>query len=117
MRPRPDEVPVVNARLLLEPLAGGDPQPIQAGKRVVQRGELGAHLLPQLCGERRGVQRLVQLVVMLDPVGLEVGWKVFVGVAPLVRADDPDLLAAQPLAQRLEDARLIDVADDPGAPS
>ena len=53
---------------------------------------------------------------MLDAVGLEVGWEVLVGVAPFVRADDPDLLAAQPLAQRLKDARLVHAADDPGRP-
>jgi hypothetical protein len=54
---------------------------------------------------------------MLGASDLEVGREVLVGVSPLVRADDPDLLAAQPLAQRLEDAGLIDVADDPGAPA
>ena len=63
---------------LIAPLLSvGDPQPVQLGERVVQRGELGAHLLLQLCSERRGVQRLVELVVMLDPVGLEVVREVF----------------------------------------
>jgi hypothetical protein len=59
----------------------------------------------------------VQLVVVLDAVDLKIGREVFVGVAPFVRAEDPDLLAAKPLTQRLKDARLIDVADDPGAPA
>jgi hypothetical protein len=98
-------------------LAVGDPQPVQAGQRVVQGGELGAHLLPQPGGERGGVQRLVELLVVLGAVDLEVAGEILVGVAPLLRAEDPDLLAAQPLAQRLKDARLIDVADDPGAPT
>lgn len=52
---------------------------------------------------------------MRGPVDLKIGREVLVGVAPFVRANDPDLLAAEPLAQRLEDARLIDAADDPGA--
>ena len=98
-------------------LAVGDPQPVQLGERVVERGELGAHLLPQLGGERGGVQRLVQLLVVLGAVDLEVGREVFVGVSPLVRANNPDLRAAQPLAQRLKDARLVHAADDPGAPA
>jgi len=50
-------------------------------------------------------------------VDLEVGGEVLVGVSPFVRADDPDLLTAQPLTQRLEDARLIDAAHDAGAPA
>jgi hypothetical protein len=44
-------------------------------------------------------------------VGLEVVREVLVGVAPLVGADDPDLLAAQLLAQRLEGADLVHAAD------
>ena len=87
----------------------------RSGQRVVQRGELGAHLLAQPGGERLGVQGLAQLVVVLGAVDLEVGREVFVGVSPFVRADDPDLLAAQPLAQRLEDARFVDAAHDAGA--
>lgn len=47
---------------------------------------------------------------MLGAVDLEVGREVLVGVSPLVRADDRDLLAAQPLTQRLKDARLVDAA-------
>ncbi len=49
---------------------------------------------------------------MLGAVDLEVGREVLVGVSPFVRSDDPDLLAAQPLAQRLKDARLVDAAHD-----
>jgi hypothetical protein len=51
---------------------------------------------------------------LLGASGLEIGWEVLVGVSPFVRADDPDLFAAQPLAERLEDARFVDVADHPG---
>jgi hypothetical protein len=68
-------------------------------QRVVQGGKLGAHLRPQLGGERGGVQRLVELVVVLVAVDLKVAREVLVGVSPLVRADDPDLLAAQSLAR------------------
>jgi hypothetical protein len=48
-------------------------------------------------------------------VRLEVVREVLVGVAPLVGADDPDLLAAQLLAQRLEGADLVHAADHPPA--
>ena len=91
----------------------GDLQPVQAGQRVVQGVELGAHLLAQLGDERRRVQRLAQAGVVLGAARLEVGGQVLVGVAPPVGADDPDLLAAQLLAQRLEGDDLVDHPDHP----
>ncbi|MGO9792495.1 MAG: UvrD-helicase domain-containing protein [Solirubrobacteraceae bacterium] len=39
--------------------------------------------------------------------------QVFVGVAPAAGTDDPDLLAAQLIAQRLEGRDLIDLAQHP----
>ncbi len=50
---------------------------------------------------------------MIDSVLVEVGGQVFVGVAPLVGAGHPDLLAAQPVAEGCEDAHLVDGAHDP----
>jgi len=44
---------------------------------------------------------------MLGASGFEVGREVLVGGSPFVRANDPDLLAAQPLSQRLEDGPLL----------
>jgi hypothetical protein len=51
-----------------------------------------------LGGEHCGVAGLAQLVVVLRAAGLEVVGQVLVGVAPLVGADHPDLLAPQQLA-------------------
>jgi hypothetical protein len=78
----------------------------------VQGVELGVHLLAEPADERLRVQRLAQAGVVLGAVGLEVGGQVLVGVAPPVRAGDPDLLAAQLLAQPLEGDDLVDRADD-----
>ena len=46
----------------------------------------------------------MERAVVLGASDLKIGWEVLVGVTPFVRTDDPDLFAAQPLAQRLEDA-------------
>jgi antitoxin (DNA-binding transcriptional repressor) of toxin-antitoxin stability system len=54
-------------------LAVGDLQPVQAGERVVQAGELIAHLVPERGGERGWVERLVELVVVLDASDLKIG--------------------------------------------
>ena len=59
------------------------------------------------------VERLAQAGVVLGAARLEVGGQVLVGVAPPVSAGDPDLLAAQVLAQRLEGDHLVDHAHDP----
>jgi hypothetical protein len=51
------------------------------------------------------VERLAQVLVVLGQAGLEVLRQVVVGVAPAVGALDPDLLAAQPVPERLQHAR------------
>ena len=80
------------------------------GSAPCRASELGAHLLAELGDERAWVQRLAEAGVVLGAAGLEVGGQVLVGVAPPVRAGDPDLLAAQVLAQRLEGDDLVDRA-------
>src|SRR5664279_5189962 len=85
----------------------GDLQPVRRGQRVVQRRELGVHLLTQRVDERRGVQRLGQFPIVLVPAFLEVGRQVLVRVTPALRTDHPDLLAAQPFAQLPERAHLV----------
>lgn len=52
-------------------------------------------------------------MVGLGAAFLEVGGEVLVGVAPVVGADDPDLLAAQPLPERLEGHDLVGHAHHP----
>jgi hypothetical protein len=74
--------------------AVGDPQPVQAGERVVQRGELAARLLPERGGERGWVQRLAELVVVFGASGFEVGWgagrrATRASLAADARADEP----------------------------
>jgi hypothetical protein len=54
----------------------GDLQPVQAGQRVVQGVQLGAHLLAQPGDERGRVQRLAEAGVVLGAAGLEVGGQV-----------------------------------------
>jgi len=78
----------------------------------VQGVELGAHLLAQPGDKRGRVQRLAQAGVVLGAAGLEVGGQVLIRVAPPAGAGDPDLLAGQVLAQRLEGDDLVDHADD-----
>ena len=65
--------------------------------------------------ERRRVQRLAQLRVVLGAAGVEVAGQVLVRVAEPVGADHPDLLASQLLAQRLEGARPRTPCGPPGA--
>jgi hypothetical protein len=77
--------------------AVGDLKPVQVWQRLVEGGQLGAQLPPEAVDESGGVEGLVQHLVVLGPVGLEVGGQVLVRVPPLVGADDPDLLAAQPV--------------------
>jgi hypothetical protein len=50
---------------------------------------------------------------VLTATGFEVGGQVLVGIAVLVGADHPDLLAPQLVAQRLERPDLIDAAHHP----
>ena len=78
----------------------------------MQGVELGAHLLAEFCDERARVERLAQAGVVLGAAGLEVGGQVLIGVTPSVGAGDPDLLAAQVLAQRLEGDHLVEHPDD-----
>ncbi|MDT0543025.1 hypothetical protein RND15_09860 [Streptomyces sp. DSM 41529] len=93
----------------------GDVQPGQLRHFVVEQGQLGRHLLAQLVDEHRGVQGLAQLPVVLRPPGLEVLGQVLIGVAPLVGADHPDLLALELIAQGLEGHDLVDHAHHPAS--
>ena len=97
--------------------AVGDLQPCKAlsAEHAVQRRQLGLQFLPHLIGEPPGVQRLAEFRVVLGAVRLEVGRQVEVGVAPLLRASNPDLLAPQLLPQRLEHPALVHGAQDPAA--
>ena len=79
-----------------------DLQPVQGGQRLVERGQLGFHLLAQLADERGGIQGLAQRLVVLGPVGFKVLLQVVVGIAPPAGAGHPDLLAPQLLPQCLE---------------
>ena len=74
----------------------------------MQRGEFGLHLGADLVDELGRVQRLLKRLVVLASALLKVGRQILVGVAPPVRADDPDLLAAKLVAQRLEGRDLVD---------
>ncbi len=60
-----------------------------------------------------GSSSFTKRVVVFAAALLEVGGEVLVGVAATLRAYDPDLLAAQPIAQRLEGRDLIDLAHHP----
>jgi hypothetical protein len=93
----------------------GDLQPGQslAAQGVVERRQLGVHLLTQFLDEPLRVQGLAELGVVLRPVGLEGLGQIVVGVAPLLGADHPDLLAPQLLPQGLEHPALVHAAQDP----
>lgn len=80
----------------------GDVDPVEVRELPVQRIELELQLAAQAGYELRGVERLAQRRVVLGSAMVEVG-----GVAPLVRTDDPHLLAAELVTQSLEHADLI----------
>jgi hypothetical protein len=71
-----------------------------------------SHLLLQAGDERAGIKRQIVRLVMGGALRIEVGRQVFVGVAVAVRAEDPDLLAAQLVAQRSQSADLVGDAVD-----
>jgi len=85
----------------------GDVDPAELGQRFVEDGELGGHLLAELVDERARVEGFPQRGVVLDAALVEVGGQVLVGVAPPFGAGDPDVLAAQSVAQGLEGDDLI----------
>jgi hypothetical protein len=78
----------------------------------MQGVQFGTHLLAQAGDERRRGERLSQAGIMLGGADLEIVRKIVVRVAPPAGAGDPDLLAAQVLAQRLEGDHLVDHAND-----
>jgi hypothetical protein len=94
-------------------LALGDLHPGQMRQLLVEQPQLPAHVALQLGDEHGRIERLTQAGVVLDPVLVEVGRQVLLRVAPLVGHGHPDLLAAQPIPQRAEDADLVDGAQDP----
>ena len=57
--------------------------------------------------ERFHILRQLQRFIVGGAAGLEVGWQIFVWVAETVSANDPDFLAAQAFAQRLQYANFI----------
>ena len=80
--------------------------------RVLRQGAIEVrqglrHLLPHLGDKCVGILGELQRGIVGGPLRVEVGGQVLVGVAVAVGAPDPDLLAAQPLAQRLQDADLV----------
>ena len=78
-------------------MALGDVYPVQGGKLLVKRGQLGAHLLAQLFDEHRRIQGFTQLPIVLHAALGEVGGQVLIRVVPPVGAYDPDFLAPQRL--------------------
>jgi hypothetical protein len=83
------------------PAAAGDLDVRVARQLGFEAGEARAHLPLQAGDEQVGIERQAErLVVGLAPLG-EVRRQVFVRVAITIGADDPDLLGAQPLSQRL----------------
>src|SRR5262245_61271795 len=79
----------------------------------VQQVEGLGHRLLEVGDELLGLPRLLEGLVVFGPPCLEVGREVVIRVAAAVRPDDPDLLAAQPLPQRLENGDLGGDAIDP----
>ena len=80
-----------------------------AVERLKRLDHVGAHA----SNEGLGVPRQAERGVVRVPVDLEVGRQILVGVAVAVGTHDPDLLAAQPLAQRFQDADLVGDPVDP----
>ena len=78
-----------------------------AGQAAVERGERLGHLCPHARDKSACVPRQPEGGVMFVPPDLEIRGQILVGVAVAIRAFDPDLLAAQLLAQRLQRADLI----------
>ena len=81
----------------------GHPVGLDLYPRTVRQGlvegvELGVQLGFKGAGERSGFAWQPQLLVVLVALVLEVGGQVVVRVAPGVRADDPDFLAAHAFA-------------------
>ncbi|WP_425460182.1 CATRA conflict system CASPASE/TPR repeat-associated protein [Herbidospora galbida] len=96
-------------------LAVGDLQPGQssATERVIELGQFEVELVAQLVDEHARIEGLAEFGVVLEAAYLVVGGEVVVGVAPPVRPDHPDLLAAQLVAQALEHPALIHRPQDP----
>ena len=76
----------------------------QAGIKGVQRL---AHLGLEIGDEAIGFERQIQRPVVRRSLRLEVGRHIVVRVPVAIGADHPDLLAAQLVAERLQDADLI----------
>lgn len=72
----------------------------QPGEGAQRFAHLGLQVGDKAIRVKREIQRLVVVVAVL----VKVGRQVIVGLAIAVRADHPDFLAAQPLAQRLHAA-------------
>ena len=84
------------------------------GQAGIERRERLGHLCLHACNEGVGIPGKSEGGIVFVPSDLEVRRQILVGIAIAIGAFDPDFLATQLLAQRLQRANLVGDPVDPG---